>query len=42
MMTNEIFEFFGSSIDDMGYIRRSTPDIVDYGIYKGFTLMKLL
>jgi RNA polymerase sigma-54 factor len=29
MMKSEIAEFLVGSIDDMGYIRRSVPDMVD-------------
>jgi hypothetical protein len=43
MTTNEILLNFSSgSIDDMGYIRRSVPDIVDdMALHKDFTLMTL-
>jgi RNA polymerase sigma-54 factor len=37
----DIAEFL-VGIDDMGYIRRSVPDIVDdMALHKDFTLMKL-
>jgi RNA polymerase sigma-54 factor len=38
----DIAEFLVGSIDDMGYIRRSVPDIVDdMALHKDFTLMTL-